>query len=151
MRVGALICSTICRDLPHGGSVVLRWCSIVGVPSRAGSFPPVLTARFASRSMDHGLCPRRWAVDHCPLRSVLWIFYPDVRAIVVTGAGERAFCVGADMSASAAARTGLAYWTELDPNGFGGLSLRTTLDVPVIARVNGYALGGGMELVLGCD
>jgi crotonobetainyl-CoA hydratase len=76
---------------------------------------------------------------------------PDVRAIVVTGAGERAFCVGADMSESAAATTGLTYWAGLDPNGFGGLSLRTTLDVPVIARVNGYALGGGMELVLGCD
>lgn len=75
----------------------------------------------------------------------------DVRAIVVTGAGERAFCVGADMSADAVDKTGLEYWADLDPNGFGGLSLRTTLDIPVIARVNGYALGGGMEMVLGCD
>ncbi|MGH3585367.1 MAG: enoyl-CoA hydratase-related protein, partial [Pseudonocardia sp.] len=75
----------------------------------------------------------------------------DVRAVVLTGAGERAFCVGADMSAAAIAKTGLEYWADLDPNGFGGLSLRTTLDVPVIARVNGYALGGGMEMVLGCD
>lgn len=76
---------------------------------------------------------------------------PQVRAVVVTGAGERAFCVGADMSAAAVEKTGLEYWAELDPNGFGGLSLRTTLDVPVIARVNGYALGGGMEMVLGAD
>jgi crotonobetainyl-CoA hydratase len=76
---------------------------------------------------------------------------PDIRAVVVTGAGTRAFCVGADMSASAVDKTGLQYWAELDPNGFGGLSLRTTLDVPVIARVNGYALGGGMEMVLGAD
>lgn len=76
---------------------------------------------------------------------------PDVRAVVITGAGTRAFCVGADMSASAVDKTGLQYWAELDPNGFGGLSLRTTLDVPVIARVNGYALGGGMEMVLGAD
>lgn len=75
----------------------------------------------------------------------------DVRAVVVTGAGERAFCVGADMSAEAVDKTGLQYWADLDPNGFGGLSLRTTLDVPVIARVNGHALGGGMEMVLGCD
>jgi crotonobetainyl-CoA hydratase len=75
----------------------------------------------------------------------------DVRAVVLTGAGERAFCVGADMSADAIDKTGLEYWADLDPNGFGGLSLRTTLDVPVIARVNGYALGGGMEMVLGCD
>lgn len=75
----------------------------------------------------------------------------DVRAVVLTGAGERAFCVGADMSASAITRTGLEYWASADPNGFGGLSLRTSLNVPVIARVNGYALGGGMEMVLGCD
>lgn len=75
----------------------------------------------------------------------------SVRAVVITGAGERAFCVGADMSASAVDKTGLEYWADLDPNGFGGLSLRQTLDVPVIARVNGYALGGGMEMVLGAD
>ncbi|MEV1171737.1 enoyl-CoA hydratase-related protein [Nonomuraea sp. NPDC049784] len=75
----------------------------------------------------------------------------DVRVVVVTGAGEKSFCVGADMSADAIDKTGLEYWADLDPNGFGGLSLRTTLDVPVIARVNGYAFGGGMEMVLGCD
>ncbi len=71
--------------------------------------------------------------------------------MVITGAGTRAFCVGADMSASAVDKTGLEYWAGLDPNGFGGLSLRTSLDIPVIARVNGYALGGGMEIVLGAD
>ncbi|WP_433876266.1 enoyl-CoA hydratase-related protein [Sinomonas atrocyanea] len=75
----------------------------------------------------------------------------SLRAVVVTGAGERAFCVGADMSASAVDKTGLEYWADLDPNGFGGLSLRQTLGIPVIARVNGYALGGGMEMVLGAD
>lgn len=75
----------------------------------------------------------------------------DVRVIVITGGGDKAFCVGADMSADAVDKTGLEYWAELDPNGFGGLSLRTTLDVPVIAKVNGYALGGGMEIVLGAD
>lgn len=75
----------------------------------------------------------------------------DVRAVVITGAGNRAFCVGADMSSAAVDKTGLEYWAGLDPNGFGGLSLRSTLDVPVIARVNGYALGGGMEIVLGAD
>jgi crotonobetainyl-CoA hydratase len=75
----------------------------------------------------------------------------DVRCVVLTGAGEKAFCVGADMSAQAIDKTGLEYWADLEPNGFGGFSLRASLDVPVIARVNGYALGGGMELVLGCD
>jgi crotonobetainyl-CoA hydratase len=75
----------------------------------------------------------------------------DVRCVVLTGAGEKAFCVGADMSTQAIDKTGLQYWADLEPNGFGGFSLRTSLDVPVIGRVNGYALGGGMELVLGCD
>ncbi|MGW5151410.1 enoyl-CoA hydratase-related protein [Rhodococcus koreensis] len=74
-----------------------------------------------------------------------------IRAVVVTGAGPKAFCTGADMSSAAVDKTGLEYWAELDANGFGGLSLRTTLDVPVIAKVNGYALGGGMEIVLGAD
>lgn len=75
----------------------------------------------------------------------------NVRVVVLTGTGERSFCTGADMSAGGVAKTGLEYWAEMDPNGFGGISLRKTLDVPVIARVNGYALGGGMEMVLGAD
>jgi crotonobetainyl-CoA hydratase len=76
---------------------------------------------------------------------------PQVRVVVLTGAGDRSFCTGADMSAGAVSRTGLEYWAGRDPDGFGGLSLRETLHVPVIARVNGYALGGGMEMVLGAD
>jgi crotonobetainyl-CoA hydratase len=75
----------------------------------------------------------------------------DVRVVVLTGAGDRSFCVGADVSAEGVDKTGMEYWADLDPDGFGGLSLRESLDVPVIARVNGYALGGGMEMVLGCD
>lgn len=74
----------------------------------------------------------------------------DVRVVVLTGAGDRAFCVGADMSGSDG-KSGLEYWADPRPGGFGGIALRTSLDVPVIARVNGYALGGGMEMVLGCD
>ncbi|SJZ68718.1 crotonobetainyl-CoA hydratase [Enhydrobacter aerosaccus] len=74
----------------------------------------------------------------------------EVRCVVLTGAGERAFCTGADMKQSGN-KTGLEYWASARPGGFGGLSLRETLDVPVIARVNGHALGGGMEMVLGCD
>ena len=73
----------------------------------------------------------------------------DVCAVVLTGAGERGFCVGADMKN--VGRSGLEYWADARPNGFGGIALRTTLDVPVIARVNGHALGGGFEMVLGCD
>ena len=74
----------------------------------------------------------------------------DIRVAVLTGAGARAFCTGADMKAGSGA-SGLDYWAEARPGGFGGIALRDTLDVPVVARVNGYALGGGMEMMLGCD
>jgi len=73
----------------------------------------------------------------------------DVRAIVLTGAGDRAFCAGADMKGGG--KSGLAYWASPREGGFGGIALRRTLDIPVIARVNGHALGGGFEMVLGCD
>jgi crotonobetainyl-CoA hydratase len=77
----------------------------------------------------------------------------DVRVIVLTGDGERAFCTGADMKTPSAAPPlkGVDYWAAARPGGFGGIALRETLNIPVIARVNGYALGGGFEMVLGCD
>ena len=73
----------------------------------------------------------------------------DVSCVVLTGAGEKAFSAGADMKG--VDKTGLEYWAEDRPNGFGGIAYRRSLDVPVIARINGYALGGGFEMVLGCD
>ena len=73
---------------------------------------------------------------------------PSVRVVVLTGAGERAFCAGADLKNPSV--TGLEYWAAPRPGGFGGIALRETLNVPVIARVNGFALGGGFEMVLGC-
>ncbi|WP_018431171.1 enoyl-CoA hydratase-related protein [Hoeflea sp. 108] len=75
---------------------------------------------------------------------------PDVRCVVLTGSGERAFSAGADMK-SGSEKRGLDYWASMLGGGFGGISTRTTLNVPVIARVNGLALGGGFEMVLGCD
>jgi crotonobetainyl-CoA hydratase len=74
----------------------------------------------------------------------------DVRVVVLTGAGERAFCAGDDMKAQGA-KVDMEYWLDPRPDGFGHLPLRQTLDVPVVARVNGFALGGGLELVVGCD
>lgn len=73
----------------------------------------------------------------------------DVSCAVLTGSGERAFSVGADMKDNSL--SGLEYWGDLNPRGFGGIAFRENFDIPLIARVNGYALGGGFEMVLGAD
>ncbi|ETX15067.1 crotonase [Roseivivax halodurans JCM 10272] len=74
----------------------------------------------------------------------------DIRCVVLTGAGDKAFSAGADLKSNTGL-TGLEYWAQANPNGFGGIALRQSLTVPVIARVNGLALGGGFEMVLGAD
>jgi enoyl-CoA hydratase/carnithine racemase len=73
-----------------------------------------------------------------------------IRCVVLTGAGDRAFSAGADLK-SDAGKSGVEYWASLNENAFGGIAMRRGLNIPVIARVNGLALGGGMEMVLGCD
>jgi crotonobetainyl-CoA hydratase len=74
----------------------------------------------------------------------------SVRCVVLTGSGEKVFSAGADLK-SESELSGVEYWASLSSNGFGGIAMRRSLSVPVIARVNGLALGGGMEMVLGCD
>jgi enoyl-CoA hydratase/carnithine racemase len=69
----------------------------------------------------------------------------DVRAVVVTGAGEKAFCVGADLKE--ASQPGRRVRVK---GGFASLTDRS-FPKPLIAAVNGLALGGGAEICLACD
>ena len=69
---------------------------------------------------------------------------------ILTGAGDQAFCAGADLKEARAGSPPL-YWMTHKPGGFGGLTERFSMSKPIIAAVNGYALGGGMELALACD
>jgi enoyl-CoA hydratase/carnithine racemase len=69
-----------------------------------------------------------------------------LRVAIITGAGDRAFCVGTDLKSLA--KTGNY---EYPSGGFAGITKRFDLWKPVIAAVNGLCLGGGVEIVAACD
>ena len=74
----------------------------------------------------------------------------DVNAIVITGAGEKAFCAGGDMlemSGIEATDTGLPPQAER----LNGITELGKTSIPTIAAVNGYCYGGGARLAIGCD
>ena len=74
---------------------------------------------------------------------------PDIRAVVLTGAGDKAFCAGADLSAGSGSfkydysKVGLAF-VKL-------MKVSRDLTLPLIARVNGHAMAGGMGMLGMCD
>lgn len=75
---------------------------------------------------------------------------PDLRALILTGAGEKAFCSGADIADLNQMATAADADAMITRMGDALLKLER-LPVPVIAAINGYALGGGAETSLACD
>ena len=74
----------------------------------------------------------------------------DVRVVVLTGAGERAFSVGADINAWSALQP-LDMWRQWIRDGHRVFERLARLRQPLIAALNGYAFGGGLELALAAD
>lgn len=94
------------------------------------------------------------------LNTVMWAALPElihaavaddeVRVLVLRGAGERAFSAGADISEFEKARTG-AEAKRYDALNHAALNALTGCAKPTIAMIQGYCLGGGLEIALCCD
>lgn len=86
---------------------------------------------------------------HRELEAIWDDFYadPTLRIAILTGAGNKAFCVGSDLSA----HDSEAEKPYSQAAGYAGLTHRVSTTKPIIAAVNGLALGGGFEVMLCCD
>ena len=105
--------------------------------------------------------PERLNAIHPPMQIELWDALldfkndPDAWVVILSGAGDRAFCAGNDLKWRTEYPDGQTPWGpnyRSNPDNPGPIgSLPTELWKPMIGAVNGYAVGGGMEITLHCD
>jgi len=74
----------------------------------------------------------------------------QVRCVLLTGAGDKAFCTGSDLNKTMPPAESFAQ-RYFSGNGTRSMTSGMDIDKPIICAVNGYALGGGLELALSCD
>jgi acetyl-CoA C-acetyltransferase len=123
------------RGLPQHFAIALREGPLtiitINRPDAMNALHPAANAELADLFDDFCEDPGQWVA-------------------IITGAGERAFSAGNDLKYTAAAMA-RGEMTEVPLTGFAGLTSRFDRIKPVIAAVNGVAMGGGFEIALACD